>query len=116
MRIERIKHQLCSLELSKRLKELGVKQESYFCWWQADNLENYSAFTASELGEILPKGTVLTNGNKTFWEICINIPIAENRLHFNKFVSDKIKTVNEADARATMIIYLLENNLMELPK
>lgn len=67
-----IEHQVASLELSKRLKELGVKQESYV-WWadtEADrsmwNLithndrllmerhEEVAAFTVAELGEMLP--------------------------------------------------------------
>jgi len=71
----KLEDQVCSLELAKRLKELGVKQESYF-YWISDEDENfvvptgtydwgdwpgyekfepkYSAFTVAELGEMLP--------------------------------------------------------------
>ena len=70
-----LEQQVTSLELSKRLKELGVKQESYFSWvlietkaydnvgvhsteWiKEKELEKYitaSAFTVAELGEMLP--------------------------------------------------------------
>src|SRR5947208_16869171 len=65
---------VCSLELSKRLKELGVKQDSLFVWisiintgfdfiklkeeWEPNSKEvgafNYSAFTVAELGNLLP--------------------------------------------------------------
>lgn len=73
--------QVCSLESAKRLKELGVAQESLF-WWEKwtswneeqkagfesslliyghgskkglpDGYEEISAFTVAELGEILP--------------------------------------------------------------
>lgn len=67
-----LENQVCSLELSKRLKELGVKQESVFCY-TSDETENkllylpnrnetgsmkplitYAAFTVAELGELLP--------------------------------------------------------------
>lgn len=78
----RIEDQVCSLELSKKLKTLGVKQESAFYWmphyrwsfggkltekdilnWSvqyADYCEEepklISAFTVAELGEMLPSG------------------------------------------------------------
>jgi hypothetical protein len=67
----KLKDQVCSLEPAKKLKELGVKQDSLF-WWTTDNLnfvddkctwwieptvESYtrriSAFTVAELGEYL---------------------------------------------------------------
>jgi hypothetical protein len=67
----KIEDQVCSLELAKRLKELGVKQESYFYWFvlvgigtarlrnnewrpEVSGEEPISAFTVSELMEMLP--------------------------------------------------------------
>ena len=72
-----LEQQVCSLDLAKRLKELGVKQESQF-WWDKDDTGEYtqliiafnfnsrnanlkvfrtddaiSAFTVAELGEML---------------------------------------------------------------
>src|SRR5689334_3228066 len=71
----KLEDQCCSLELSKKLKELNIKQDSVFVWeYFNDNcygikyrpyavvttIENklnlYSAFTVAELGEILPGG------------------------------------------------------------
>lgn len=59
----KLKDQVCSLELAKRLKELGVPQGSLFYWtyceaWfityrHPENESNpLSAFTVSELGEL----------------------------------------------------------------
>ena len=66
-----LESQVCSFELSKKLKELGIKQDSYFYYWscedkncdcsekiqlkdgEPENLIGYSAFTVAELGEIL---------------------------------------------------------------
>ena len=82
-----LSQQVVNLELSKRLKELGVKQESLFQWieefdnefkiypssphfphpdWRHINTidyYSYSAFTASELLEMLP--SEIKNGERT---------------------------------------------------
>lgn len=113
----KLEQQVTNLELSKKLKELGVKQESYFYWRKLDNpypdqsewyidtkkgklaliKEIYSAFTVAELGEML-----------------------NSYLHRDIWLKDEIGEAmkqatymkNEADARAEMVIYLLENKLL----
>jgi hypothetical protein len=111
-----LKRQLTSLELSKVLKDLGVKQESLFYWhnpfnddyWEPTaskrayiekknvNPENYSAFTVSELGEMLR------------WENLYIFGTPKELLHH----IDGKNT--EADARAKMLIYLLEKKMVTL--
>jgi hypothetical protein len=118
-----LEKQVCSLELSKRLKELGVKQESLF-WYTcfmngtADIYFQYdrkhippalcSAFTVAELGELMPIG-YRTHKEYYTWYVTTNHCLRCDNEDF--FIMDK----NEADARAKMLIYLLENGLMELP-
>ena len=62
----KLENQVCSLELSKRLKELGVKQDSLWGYLDHGDLNfypvlnseliylkaEYSAFTVAELGEL----------------------------------------------------------------
>jgi hypothetical protein len=80
----KLEQQVCSLDLAKRLKELGVKQESYFYWatYKLDKPDKSfkngiflthtlgrfansliipvaSAFTVAELGEMLPANVQL---------------------------------------------------------
>jgi hypothetical protein len=38
-----VENQVCSIELSKRLKALGVKQESYFYWIEYDEKKKFVA-------------------------------------------------------------------------
>lgn len=120
-----LENQVTSLKLSKRLKELGVKQESLFYWeWQegndydgwnlqypldgdvaADNKRYLSAFTVAELGEMLPS---IVDGkffqyDKSDLTHRIGYYLAEL---FWTQVAD-----TEADARAKMLCYLLENKL-----
>src|ERR1700689_4384174 len=72
----KLESQVCSLELSKRLKELGFKQESLFYWYntkgderfygiaytKGSKLKNtFSAFTVAELGEMLPRNIIVKN-------------------------------------------------------
>jgi len=172
----KLENQLCSLKLAKRLKELGVKQESLFCWYHPTSMsqgreptdkewddktwligstlhlyENVGkkgrprswfigclpAFTTSELGEMLPASI----GNKTWlsytksfngWkDICERISYdkwekdkgagqmlikSKVKISNNPYREYEEQTLTEANARAKMLIYLLENKLINLPK
>jgi hypothetical protein len=82
----KLEDQVVSLELAKRLKELGVKQESLFTWyeWYENEMilfhdrspeisgqNPYSAFTIAELVEILPKNIpfTLVKNNQNYYVI-----------------------------------------------
>lgn len=118
--------QVSSLELSKELRKLGVKQDGLYSYFQYDewnvmlretsevfspnnecgyNKDNLicSAFTVAELGEMLPDGSH---------------SIKFNQIHRIEYNMDYIKAPrqvdnNEANARAKMLIYLIENKLIE---
>lgn len=110
----RLEQQCVSLELAKRLKELGVKQESYFYW--EDDLDggyllvgdkvngDYAAFTVAELGEMLPKLMISQYWNNGFWYCYPDDTEGVEQM--------QNKSDTEADARAKCLIYLLENNLI----
>lgn len=115
-----------SLELSKKIKELGVKQDSLFYWvkdfdgckgWQLfvtgqmcgqlddhyefskehlSGYEFYSAFTVAELGEMLPEGYMTKREGKR-WRGA-GFDIADGSI-----IAD-----TEANARAKMLIYLVD--------
>ncbi len=38
--VMRLEEQVCSLELAKRLKEFGVKQDSLFYWWKRKDTDD----------------------------------------------------------------------------
>lgn len=125
-----LSQQVCSLESAKRLKELGVKQDSYFdwheCsyssagnkrWWLLDHqgdlciLDSCSAFTVAELGVMLPDGHGTwqfrfgKNHRNTGWH-GRHIDNGDTFGFFNN------TSPTEAEARAKMLIYLLENKLI----
>lgn len=125
----KLENQVTSLELSRILKKLGVKQESLFYYQISDTTpelrhgktttnygvpvqEWYSAYTVAELGELLPF-QVSTIKTKTRW-LCRMI-FDNNPFRKEKgatYVEEEADT--EADARAKMLIYLLENKLITL--
>lgn len=142
----KLEQQVASLELCKKLKELGVKQEGAFYWTDRKTLtrhessysyvhyhdegsnevirkmpftKNLSAFTVAELGKMLP---VYANG-----KYMGSFPSRENENHLSSGIPTKwvwgfdtpyqeehITADTEADARAKMLIYLLENKLITL--
>lgn len=122
-----IEQQVCTLEQAKRLKELGVGQESMFAYhipsgrlacaaihgedfkrWD----EGYcAAFTVSELGELLRPYTNAHQNNQMLPEYYYDSLTWFYRV---KMIDNKkwIQGNTEAQCRAAMLIYLLENKLM----
>jgi len=118
----KLKDQVCSLELSKKLKELRVKQESLFYWRTYSTLgyeiirrrnvvgdefdSDIAAFTVAELGEMLPWGTNFekykSKGKERF---CV--------IEVESIKNMAIHDDTEVDARAKMLIYLIENRLVK---
>lgn len=125
----KLEQQVCSLDLAKRLKELGVEQNG-FCQYKKfsdrpDGSEHLvlddgcrmgkdenciSAFTVAELGEMLPELMCsiyyINNQGKKVWRCMPDEGFEEVPEEIYNIKSD-----TEADARAKMLIYLLENNL-----
>ncbi len=103
----KLENQVCSLELAKKLKGLGIKQESLFQWsWDNEDyrlvynkphLDLFAAFTVAELGEMLSKYDE-------------PLPhIGDEDWYWYKG-EEEIGAKTEANARAEMLIYLLETN------
>jgi hypothetical protein len=138
----KLEQQVVSLELAKRLKELGVKQESYFDWqvpksrtipegqllrvenFDSEFFDYFSAFTVAELGEMLPLYTktwyCLSSSDTNNWIGKIGqLPEANYKIFpFNGRSVEIGREItyfyanSEAGARAKMLIYLLENKLI----
>ena len=136
----KLEQQVCSLELSKRLRELVVRQESVFYWvkhigyepylqaskeapsgvW-VEGTEVYSAFTVAELGEMLPLyiGNANANGLEqpyalfTSWNDTEGWSVAYCPPGGGTMAYHLQVENTEADARAKCLIYLIENGLIE---
>lgn len=126
----KLENQVTSLKLSKKLKELGVKQES-LCYWDnkdikvnghspeydeggyAGEYETYpstakeidwlcSAFTVAELGEMLPIGYINIRITDTFDKARYVCRRDRVDSPSNQYAS------TEAEARGKMLIHILE--------
>ena len=133
----KLENQVTNLELSKKLERLGVKQESVWYWVRFDHgnkkvkdwallerkncfneedtlhIDYVSAFTVAELGEMLPDGVKMLKNccsqESHKWTVSRfqprpNIVFDTHRIEF--------EAETEADARAKMLIYLIENKLI----
>lgn len=136
-----IQNHITSLELSQKLKELGVPQRSEFEWSTTESGNNislgttltpdhpnykspfyksYSAFLSSELGEMLPFEVTLKEKSyliqTRFYEE-YNIKkysIAYWNHKDGKHLTNSKKELKEVNARAKMLIYLIENKLIQV--
>jgi len=160
-----LESQVCSLEYAKRLKELNVKQESIIYWekcpenknefilsfieWHdkesgewgdchlLENQEHYSAFTVSELMDLLPH-RITTKENEPYssYRLRIEKSIWYKNIESLNFVyiyivnyycdttsevmdwtyvalTKNVHDENPANALAKMFIHLLENGLIK---
>ena len=131
--------QVCSLELAKRLKELGVKQESLYCYVLSEYMildgnisknniiltykeatkspNSWSAFTTAELGEMLPAIIEIKSESKyacTDEDSYTDLSICKKNdllWEVSHFPYFVVDDKKEADARAKMLIHLLKNDI-----
>jgi len=130
----KLEKQACSLELAKKLDKLDIDRDGYagfyWCEWASNEptlefvkgrndfvfhtggcLERYIAFTSSELGEMIP-------GNFSGCYTKMQKGFMGNRWYCTLETMDKhefkkqFEAKTEADARAKMLIYLIENDLL----
>jgi hypothetical protein len=120
----KLETQIVSFELSKRLKELGVKQDSVYGWFDSEvsgpqlvrlseattNAQIYgewvSAFTVAELGEMMKEKTmhqIYTPANGWGWQFMFRGKDMD------------IFAPTEADARAKLLIHLIEQGILKPP-
>lgn len=116
----KLEQQVCNLEFAQKLKGLGIEQKSLFYIDEQDQEITYGAFTiptfpghtyistftVAELGEMLPdyylsKRIGMLRGA---WA-CFDDSVL-NRNSFNT------RADTEADVRASMLVYLLENKII----
>jgi hypothetical protein len=124
-----VKDIVCGLEDAKKLKGLGVKQKSIFYWIETgenlfleekndnrlgsfdicDNKDIYSAFTLSELGDLLPRNIKIEFGICTVKEcrVILTNPNINDFENYRKPIYT-VEDYSEVGARVKMLIYLLE--------
>ena len=122
-----IEKHVISLDIAKRLHELGVNKDSIF-YWVPRIMNNdlrleyivgmpehypltekccYGAYTASEILEIFPIELWENKGNMKFYPISSGYSV----FHPTGFYFEDKKI---CDALANMLIYLIENKIMEI--
>lgn len=130
-----LEKQVISLDLARKLKELGVKQDSLFWWgyrfdvkkrplvsdgqWKLfmQSVENpvlgsdVSAFTVAELGEMLP--ATITRNTDTYFLHCEKVGGWSIYYPGIKTLYIEGGNENEADVRAHMLIYLIDKKLIK---
>ncbi|MGF6428200.1 hypothetical protein [Bradyrhizobium elkanii] len=117
--------QVCDRDLAEKLRSLGVAQDSAFFWSgdqlfhtyshiRIDEKNDVSAFTVAELGQMLPAEITLQDRQYDFGtRIRVFTEHAEWVVEYT-WVDRSIHTSArfEADARAKMLVHLIENNLV----
>lgn len=133
----RLEDQVCTLEQSIKLQELGIKAESIFyyavngikepllIWGNIDQQggrytqwEKHPAYTVAELGEMLPDMAAKDNGLAQI-ETCRSWTTGEYCCYYENSFGNNIalfESPTEAETRAAMLIHLIENAIPSTSK
>lgn len=130
--------QLTNLELSKKLRDLGVPQDSLFYWdmrptnngieikprgifyqkpRNGDHDYIISAFTVAELGELLPRRITVDRWTWICFKDAVEGTDIWNGIIVDENKEKEIKRIlseTEADARAKMLIFLIEQGYLDI--
>lgn len=107
----KLEDQICTLDQARRLHELGIKGPSLYSLWFPQ--ETFSAFTVAELGVMLSE----VPGHYAF-TVCIEPTkwVCRCQEKSEPPGTDRLKWFDyqhtEAQARAALLIYLLENKII----
>jgi len=128
MNLERIiewEKQFSSVELSKKLKELGVTENTCFNWVYNKDQEKWSIFANSPISKHLTWDDKVPAYSAS--ELLELLP--SNRIYNKKYLNSKLwgckdsyryapifKDISLPNSCAKMLIYLIENNLINHPK
>jgi hypothetical protein len=125
----KLEDQVCSLEIAKKLKELGVGNASLWVWDKrclylnssTDSFDCISAHTVAELGDYIERN-MGGGGIKTTWydktekmaEVFLSEYDKKYSILMNQYRMEQFKDLpkTEANARGKMLIYLIENKLI----
>lgn len=132
-----LEDQVCALEYAKRLAELGVNKMSYFEWLKAPHKNDYDAwevkpiypkqvqnlglpaYSVAELGVMLPQFIDFKSDDFKTDDLFVHLTILKDGDKFTVvYLANEISFTdnNEANARAKMLIYLLDQGLMMVPE
>lgn len=124
----KLQDQVCRLDLAKRLKKLGVRQESYFAWYlypvqddgdaltvlrRQTGIEKIrcndwvAAFTVAELGSELGRASTF-DFQKAYMEV---MDLDEDQFFALQAMHN---VMTQPDIPAQMLIYLLESSLIKV--
>lgn len=131
----KLENQVCSHGSGERLRELGVPQDSLWWWVKFKNstdllserskreamyfnnlkryLPSYSAFTVAELGEMLKKFKGKKSLNVNLKGCFLHSEWIPSGLGYKRIPEHTIIRTNEAENRAKMLIYILENKIIK---
>lgn len=115
--------QVVSLELANRLKELGVRIDSYFAYFKEPPSFEFvvnkqigkiglPAYTATELGALIP-GLIRINDRDFFITMDCEFHVYYENMDKTKEIHFSDDDDTEANARAKCLIHLIENDLQK---